>query len=81
MEHIAQQIAIHQVELSTILGNLETSCSNVSSLFGKLCDVSKFTKEIKEFFSKIDEDMKEIVQQLQLDPSSSSAHFKKIRFL
>ena len=81
LEHIAQQIAIYQVELSTILGNLEASCSNVSSLFGKLCDVSKFTKEIKDKLSKIDEDLKASAQQLQLDPSSSSAHFKKIIFL
>ena len=64
LEHIAQQIAIHQVELSTILGNLETSCSNVSSLFGKLCDVSKFTKEIKDKLSKIVEDMKSSAQEL-----------------
>ena len=81
LEHIAQQIVIHQVKLSKILVNLETSCLNVSSLFGKLCDVSEFTKEIKDKFSKIDEDLKASAQQLQLDPSSSSAHFKKIRFL
>ena len=81
LEHIAQQISIHQVELSTILVNLETSCSNVLSLFGKLCDVYEFTKKIKEKFSKIDEDLKASTQQLQLDPSSSSTHFKKIRFL
>ena len=58
LEHIAQQIAIHQVELSTILVNLKTSCSNVTSLFGNLCDVSKFTKEIKGKLSKIDIDLK-----------------------
>ena len=64
LEHIAQQIAIYQVELSTILGSLETSCTNVSSLFGKLCDVSNFTKEIMEKLSKIDEDLKVSVQKL-----------------
>ena len=58
LEHIAQQIAIYQVEISTILGFLETACTNVSSLFGKLCDVSNFTKEIKKKLSKIDEDLK-----------------------
>ena len=62
LEHIAQQIAIYQVELSTILGSLETSCTNVSSLFGKLCDVSIFTKEIKEKLCKIDEDLKASAQ-------------------
>ena len=81
LEHIIQQITIHQVELSTILGNLEASCSNVSSLFGKLCDVFEFTKEIKDKLSKIDEDLKVSAQQLQLDPSSSSTHFNKIRLL
>ena len=58
LEHIAQQIAIYQVELSTFLGSMETTCTNVSSLFGKLYDVSNFTKEIKGKLSKIDEDLK-----------------------
>ena len=53
----------------------------MSSIFGKLCDVFEFTKEIKEKLSKIDELLKASAQQLQLDPSSSFAHFKKIRFL
>ena len=64
LEHIAQQIAIYQVELSTILGPLKTSCANVSSLFGKLCDVSNFTKEINDKFSMIDEDLKASTQHL-----------------
>ena len=46
LEHIAQHIAIKQVELSTILENLENSFTNVTSLFAKLCDVSGFTKEV-----------------------------------
>ena len=81
LEHISQQIAIYQVELSRILGSLETSCANVSSLFGKLCDVPIFTKEIKDKLSKIDEELKASAQQIHFDPSSSFAHFKKIRFL
>ena len=62
LELIAEQIAIYQVELSTFLSSLETSCTNVSSLFGKLCDVSNFTKEIKDKLSKIDEDLKASAQ-------------------
>ena len=58
LEHIDQQIVIHQVEISKILVNLETSYSNVTSLFWKLCDVSEFKKEIKDKLSKIDEDLK-----------------------
>ncbi len=58
LEHIAQQIAINQVELSTILANLEVSYSNVSSHFGKLCDVIEYTKEVKDKLSKIDIDLK-----------------------
>ena len=57
MKLIAQQIAIHLVELSTILGSLETSCNNVTSLFGKLYETSNFTKEIEDKLSKIDEDL------------------------
>ena len=53
LEIIAQQIAIHQVKLSTILGSLETSSTSVSLLFGKLCDISNFTKEINKKFSNI----------------------------
>ena len=58
LEHIAQQITIHQVGLSSILSNLESSYTNVTSLFSKLCDVTKFTKEIKGKFDKIKEDLK-----------------------
>lgn len=47
LEHIAPYITINQVELSTILANLENSFTNVTSLFAKLCDVTKYTKEIK----------------------------------
>ena len=57
LEHIAQQIAIKQVELSTFLGNFEYSFNSVASLFAKLCDVSSFTKEIKEKINKVDVDM------------------------
>ena len=81
LEHIAQQIAIHQVELSSILTNLETSCTNLTSLFGNMCDVTKFTKEIKRKLTKNDEDIKASAQQLQLDPSLSSACHMKIIFL
>ena len=57
LEHIAQQIAIKQVELATFLGNFENSFKNATSLFSKLCDVFRFTKEIKERLKKIDNDM------------------------
>ena len=81
LDLIAQKNSIYQVELSTIMDSLETSCISVSLLFGKLCDISNFTKEIKEKLSKIDEDLKVSAQQLHLDPSSSFAHFNKIKFL
>ena len=81
MELISQNIGIHQVDLSTILGSLETSCNNVTSLFDKLCDTSILTKDIKDNFSEIDEDLKASAQKLQLDPSYSSTHYTKIRFL
>ena len=81
MELIVEKIVIHQVDLSTILSSLETSCNNVTSLFGKLYDTSTFTNEIKDKLSKIDEDLKASAQQLQLDPSYNSAHYTKIIFL
>ena len=80
LELVAQKISIHKVELSTILSSLETSCNNVTSLFSKLCDISIFTKEIKEKLSKIDEDLKASAHQLQLDPSYSSSYYTKIIF-
>ncbi|GLJ26565.1 hypothetical protein SUGI_0514850 [Cryptomeria japonica] len=81
LEHIAQQIAIKQVELTTILAKLENSFNNVTSFFAKLCDVTEFTKGIRDQLKKIDDDLKASVQQLQLDPSSSSTHHSNIRFL
>ena len=57
LEHIAQQIAIKQVELATFLGNFENTFKDTASLFVKLCDVSGFTKEIKDKLNKIDNDM------------------------
>jgi len=67
--------------LSTILNNFENSFNNVTSLFGKLCDVTKYTKEIKEKLNKIDEDMKVNAQLMQSDLSASSSHHHTIRFL
>ena len=64
IEHIAQKIAIQQIEISTILTNLETSHTNVTSLFVKLCDFIKYTKEIKRKLNKIDEDLKVSAKQL-----------------
>ena len=81
LEQIAQKIAIYQVDLSTRINSLETTCNNVSILFGNLCDVSNFTKDIKEKLIKNDKDMKASAQQLQHDLSSSFANFEKIRFL
>ena len=62
LELASKKITIHQVDLSTILGSLETSCNNVTSLLGKLYDTSIFTKEIKDKLSKIDEDLKASTQ-------------------
>ncbi|GLJ34110.1 hypothetical protein SUGI_0685660 [Cryptomeria japonica] len=81
LEHIAQQIAIKQVELTTILAKLENSFNNVTSFFAKLCDVTEFTKGIRDQLKKVDDDLKASARQLQLDPSSSSTHHSKIRVL
>ena len=81
LEHIAQHIAIKQVELTTVLANIENSFNNVTSLFAKLCDVTEYTKEIREKLNKIDEDLKASTQNLKLDPSSSSSHHLRIKFL
>ena len=81
LEHIAQHIAIKQVELASFLGNFENSFNNAASLFAKLCDVFGFTKEIKEKLNKIDNDMQESASSLQSDPSSSFSHHKKMKYL
>ncbi|GLJ22159.1 hypothetical protein SUGI_0416310 [Cryptomeria japonica] len=81
LEHIAQQIAIKQVELTTSLAKLENSFNTVTSFFAKLCDVTEFTKGIRDQLKKVDDDLKASAQQFQLDPSSSSTHHSKIRVL
>ena len=78
LENIAQQIAIKQVELATFLGNFENYFKNTTSLFSKLCDVSEFTKEIKEKLNKIDNDMQSSASSLQMDPSS---HHSKMKYM
>ena len=81
LEHIAQQIAIKQVELATFLENFENSFKTAASLFAKLCDVSGFTKEIKEKLNKIDNDMQSSASSFQTDPSSCISHHSKIKYL
>ena len=81
LEHIAQQIAIKQVELSTFLGNFENSFINTTSLFEKLCDVSGLTKDIKVKLNKIDMDMQSSASKMYANPSSSSSHHTRIRYL
>ena len=71
LEHSAQQIAIKQVELSTFMSNFENSFTNVASLFAKLCDVSRFTKDIKVKLNKIDMDMQSSASKMQMDPLST----------
>ena len=79
--HIAQHIAIKQVELATFLGNFENSFKNAASLFAKLCDVSGFTEEIKRKLNKIDNDIQASASSLQADPSTSFSHHKKMKYL
>ena len=81
LEHISQQIAIKQVELATFLGNFENSFKNAASLFAKLCDVSRFTKEIKKKLNKIDNDMQSSASSLKSDPSSSISHHSRMKYL
>ncbi len=63
------------------MANIENSFNNVTSLFAKLCDVTEYTKEIREQLNKIDEDLKASTQNLKLDPSSTSSHHLRINFL
>ena len=81
LEHISQQIAIKQVELATFLGNFKNSLKNATSLFAKLCDVSRFTKKIKDKFNKIDNDMQSSASSLQVNPSSCISHHSKMKYL
>ncbi|GLJ34256.1 hypothetical protein SUGI_0688480 [Cryptomeria japonica] len=62
LEHIAQQIAIKQVELTTSLAKLENYFNNVTSFFAKLCDVTEFTKGIRDQLKKVDDDLKASAQ-------------------
>jgi phosphopantetheinyl transferase (holo-ACP synthase) len=81
LEHIAQHIAIKQVELTSVLTDIQNSFNNVTSLFTKLCNVPEYTKEIQGKLHQIDEDLKVSADKLKLEPSSSSAHYLRIKFL
>ena len=81
LENVASRITMDQVQLSTIISSLETTINNVVALFVKLCDTSNFTLEIKNKLTKVDSDLKTSVIQLALDPSTSSTHFVKVRYL
>ena len=48
LEHIAQHIAIKQVELSTILGNFENSFNYVTSLFGNFVILPSILRKSKK---------------------------------
>ena len=63
------------------MGNFENSIKNTASLFAKLCDVSRFTKEIKEKLNKIDNDMQSSAPSFQIDPSSSISHHSRMKYL
>ena len=63
------------------MGNFENSFTSATSLFAKLCDVSSSTKGIKEKLNKIDVDMQLSASNLQMDPSSSSSHHTKVKYL
>lgn len=81
LEHISQHIAIKQVELTLILSDIQNSFNNVTSRYAKLCDVTEYTKEVRVKLHKIDEDLKVSAEKLKLDPSSSSSHHLRIKFL
>lgn len=81
LEHIAQQIALNQVELFSKLRNVEQSMSKVTQFFAKLCDVGQFTKETKDTIAKNEDEIKDSAQKLMLDPSTSSEHHEKLSSL
>lgn len=81
LENVTQKIAIDQVEIYTLISSLENVVNNFVSLFVKLSDTINITKEIKDKLAKIDMDLKDSVNQLALNPSSSSNHFVKVMFL
>ena len=63
------------------MGNFENYFKNATSLFAKNCDVSGFTKEIKDKLNKIDNDMQSSASSLQVNPSSSISHHSKMKYL
>lgn len=81
IEHIAQHIALNQDELFNKVTTVENSLSKVTVVFVKLCDIDQFTKEIKDKINKIEIDIKDSVQKLMLDPSTSSTHHMQLQSL
>ena len=55
---VSSEIVIKQVELSTLVIELEELATNANTLFAKLCDdIPSFHKTIREKMNNIDEDL------------------------
>ena len=56
MEKVAIEIAVTMIDLSTKDTNAEKIVPDINSLFGKLCYVPTFIKEMREQTNKLDVD-------------------------
>lgn len=80
LEKVSIEIVIKQVELSTLVHNLEEFIKNVHSLCKNIWNVESFTKENQDSINKIQEDLKSIGYSLSMDANSRSIHFNRLTF-
>lgn len=82
VEKVSKEIQIKQVELSTLINDLEKLFTKVNTLFFKLCNfIHSYYKTIMETVDKIDVNLLKENKTLILDESSSSVYFTQINCL
>ena len=78
LNKVSTDIAVKQVEISSLVTNLEEVVHNAHSLYKKLCNVEEFTKDNQDLIDKLQLDLKSTRHSLSMDASSNSIHFNRL---
>ena len=74
-QKISNDIILGQVELAKKLDNVKVVLGNIFSLYRKLCDFPRLTKEITPIILSLESQHKLSSMQLPSNPANSEKHF------